>query len=228
MEAEKISVELKDKVGETSLSDKTISDYVSQNLPADGTEPDEAYFTKHVNFLKSLSGNFNHDIAEKVNTQVEEFKKNYKPKPLEEPSKIEEKNKKVPKDGNDDKYSKLENRITELTSKLDARDKAEAQSLYKKNLQEKFKSELEGKNLIYDPVYYKYVESELGEIDTKKDVESTIKEITPKYEKLLTDNNRNGGVPSNGGYGSGQQNGKKALDSFFAQKKAEEGWGNKK
>ena len=75
METEKIISTLKEQIGTTSLSDRTITDYVSNNLLAEGTEPDAAYFTKHANILKSLSGNFNADVAK----GVEEFKKNYKP-----------------------------------------------------------------------------------------------------------------------------------------------------
>lgn len=75
MEQEKILSEITTKIGETSLSQRTLQDYVSNNLPAEGTEPDEAYWNKHVNFLKSLSGQYNHDVAERV----EAFKKDYKP-----------------------------------------------------------------------------------------------------------------------------------------------------
>ncbi|WP_456095230.1 hypothetical protein [Paraprevotella xylaniphila] len=74
MEKEQILSEMIAKIGKTSLSQRTISGYVEGNLPADGVEPDDAYWQKHVDFLKSLDGNFSHDVA----SEVEKFKKNYK------------------------------------------------------------------------------------------------------------------------------------------------------
>lgn len=72
MEKEQILSTLNEKLGQTSLSTRTINDYVDNNLPAEGTEFD---FDRHVKILKSLNGNFSADVA----AQVEDFKKNYKP-----------------------------------------------------------------------------------------------------------------------------------------------------
>ena len=77
MEKEQILSEMVAKLGKTSLSQRTISGYVEGNLPTDGVEPDDAYWQKHVGFLKSLDGNFSHDVAH----AVDEFKKNYKADP---------------------------------------------------------------------------------------------------------------------------------------------------
>ena len=74
MEKEQILSEMVAKLGKTSLSQRTISGYVEGNLPTDGVEPDDAYWQKHVGFLKSLDGNFSHDVAH----AVDEFKKSYK------------------------------------------------------------------------------------------------------------------------------------------------------
>lgn len=71
MEKEQILSTLNEQLGKTSLSSRTISDYVDGNLPADGGDFD---FEKHVKFLKSLGGNFSADVAAAVNV----FKKNYK------------------------------------------------------------------------------------------------------------------------------------------------------
>lgn len=72
MDKEQILSTLTEQLGRTSLSTRTISDYVDSNLPAEGTEFD---FDRHVKILKSLNGNFSADVA----AQVEDFKKNYKP-----------------------------------------------------------------------------------------------------------------------------------------------------
>lgn len=67
METEKILSELKSKLGTTQLSDKTLTAYLGQNLPAEGTEPDEAYYEKHIAVLKALQGQYNADVAAQVN-----------------------------------------------------------------------------------------------------------------------------------------------------------------
>lgn len=220
MEAEKIISTIKEKIGTTDFSDRTIGSYVALNPIEEGKEPDENYFKNGAEFFKSLQGQYNSDLSSKLNTQVEEFKKNYKPDPLKKPD---------GSDGNkgDDKYNELLEKFNSLSGKFEEKEKFESQRAYKQNLQEKFKAEVESKKLVFDPVYYKFVEIELGDIDTQKDVNTILKEITPKYEKLLTENNRNGGSPANGGLGVAPQDGKKMLEDYFAKKKAQEGWGNK-
>lgn len=64
MEKAQILSTLKEKLGTTSLSERTINTYVDNVLPAQGVEPDDAYWTTHVNILKSLEGQYNHDVAE--------------------------------------------------------------------------------------------------------------------------------------------------------------------
>lgn len=79
MEKEQILSTINEKLTEQGIKtepwQRTYDDYLSRNLPAEGTEPDEAYFTKHVEILKSLAGQYNHQFAK----EVEDFKKNYKP-----------------------------------------------------------------------------------------------------------------------------------------------------
>lgn len=77
MEKEQILSTLTAKLGKTSISSRSLDTYISANLPAEGTEPDDAYFEKHVNVLKSFGGQYSHDLA----TAIEDFKKNYKPEP---------------------------------------------------------------------------------------------------------------------------------------------------
>lgn len=226
MEAEKIISTIKEQIGTTDFSDRTIASYVESNPIEEGNEPDENYFSKGANFFKSLQGQYNSDLSSKLNTQVEEFKKTYKPDTLEKPKKKND-SKIVEEVKDDDKYNELMQKYNELSGKFEEKEKFESQRAYKQNLQEKFKAEVESKKLVFDPVYYKFVETELGDIDTQKDVNTILKDITPKYEKLLTENNRNGGSPANGGFSATAQDGKKMLEDYFAKKKAQEGWGNK-
>lgn len=192
METEKIISTLKEKIGTTSLSDRTISDYVGNNLLAEGTEPDDAYFDKHTNILKSLSGNFNADVAK----GVEDFKKNYKPtnvnvppKPATEPTNDFEARLKAIEDAQNEKYEALK-------KELEDKDKALMQKSYVSNLEEKFKADLESKSLIYDPIYFEHISRENGEFDTNKSVEDAIKDIRPKYDKMFKDRSR--AMTSNG------------------------------
>ena len=80
MEKEQILSTINEKLTaqgiKTEPFQRTFGDYLNENLPAEGTEPDDAYFDKHVRVLKSLAGQYSHDFA----TAVEDFKKNYKPK----------------------------------------------------------------------------------------------------------------------------------------------------
>ena len=64
MTEEQILSTLTERLGQNSLSQRTLTDYVHGNLPAEGTEPDDAYFNRHVTFLKSLNGNYSHEPKE--------------------------------------------------------------------------------------------------------------------------------------------------------------------
>ena len=75
MEKETLLSTLTEKLGETPLSQRTLSDYIDNNRPAEGTEPDEAYWDRHTAILKSVTGNYRADLA----AGIEDFKKNYKP-----------------------------------------------------------------------------------------------------------------------------------------------------
>lgn len=98
MEKEQILSTLTSKLGKTSLSSRSIETYVNNNLPSEGTEPDDAFFEKHVQILKSIEGQFSHDVA----TAIENFKKTYKPEPEVEETHA------------DDKYEKLLKEVEEL------------------------------------------------------------------------------------------------------------------
>lgn len=63
MEKETLLSTLTEKLGETPLSQRTLAAYIDDNLPVEGTEPDEAYWEKHTRFLKSLTGNYRADVA---------------------------------------------------------------------------------------------------------------------------------------------------------------------
>lgn len=100
MEQAQILSKIKEGLGQTSLSDRTLTEYVSKVLPAEGTEPDEAYFETHIGILKALNGQYSHDIAEYQ-------RQNPKPKP--NPTEKPEENEAI---------KKLQTMIDELKSEI--------------------------------------------------------------------------------------------------------------
>lgn len=81
MELEQIISTVTSQLGETPLSARSISDFVNANLPAQGTEPDDAYFAGIVNSLKVFGniykGQHNHETAEARKTWETEWQKNH-------------------------------------------------------------------------------------------------------------------------------------------------------
>lgn len=87
MDNAQIVSEIRNRVGQNSgLSDQTITSLVSSIIPQGG-EVGEDFFNSTANWLKTLGGNFSHDVAAqvksqleaKVNEGIEAFKKSYKP-----------------------------------------------------------------------------------------------------------------------------------------------------
>lgn len=108
MEQEQILSTIREQLGTTNLSDRTLMSYIGSHLPTEGTEPSEEYFASAVNFFKSLDGQYNHDVS----TRVNEFKKNYKPEGLEPP---------IPAEGDDD-ISALRTELKALRELIGHRD----------------------------------------------------------------------------------------------------------
>lgn len=189
MEAEKIISTLKEKVGTTDFSDRTIGVYVENNPLAEGVEPDEEYFKKGVTFLKSLQGQYNADFSSKLNAKVEEFKKNYKPETLVKPetkggseTDIEARLKAI-QEAQDAKIKEFEKKYAE-------KEKAVEQKSYVAQLESAFKTKLEGEGLIYDSIYFENIIHKNGEFDTTKPISEAIKGVSEKYDKMFKDRNR--------------------------------------
>ena len=195
MEQEQILSEIKAKVGQTSLSDRTLTDYVSAHLPEG--EPDEAYYTKHVEFLKSLNGNYSHDVANEVN----EFKKNYKPQPVE-PKKEET----LPK-GDDE----LQKRLEALEKAYENEKKANALNAVRNGVKLKATELKVANKAIWNDV----VEA----IHVKEDATSDdlLAEVKKTYEKKLKDYTGEGASP----YGGSQKAGAPTISTEEAKAKVE-------
>lgn len=206
MEKEQILSNLNEKLGQTSLSERTISDYINENLPAEGTEPDEAYWNKHTAILKSLNGNFSKDVA----AQVEDFKKNYKPSPAEPPK---------PEPQPDKELEELRKTVTDLTKRLDEKESQQTQE----QLMAKVKSEMKKQGATDDYVLKQTLRGVT--LDAKKSVEDLAKEMLAAYDSEYKACRGKGAAPRNGSK-EGGGNAKNAADTFFARKQKKEGWGN--
>ena len=167
MEKEQILSEITTRVGKTSLSQRTLTDYVNRNLPAEGTEPDDAFWEKHVGFLKSLDGNYSHDVS----TQVEEFKKNYKPNQQQANDTTQE--------GKDNEVLELlkgiKNENKELRERLDRQDQVKSQS----ELREKVIAGMKAKG-VNDEYVLTTTLTKHGELDSKKSVDELVDSLDRK------------------------------------------------
>ena len=210
MEKEKILSTINEKLTAEGIKtedfQRTFDDYLSENLPAEGAEPDDAYWAKHVKILKSLSGQVNHVVASKV----EDFKKNYKPSPAnnEPPKSNPEPNKEV---------EELKKTVADLTRRLDEKESKQAQE----QLMSQVKAEMKKQGATDEYVLKQTLRGVI--LDTKKSIADLAKELLTAYDSEFTACRGKGAAPRNGGASGGAKD--KPFGGYFAQKKAKEGWG---
>lgn len=207
MEKETLLSTLTEKLGETPLSQRTLDSYISDNLPAEGTEPDEAYWERHTKFLKSLSVNFSNDMAAAVN----DFKTNYKPQTGQQPP-----NQDPPQPNKE--VEDLKKQLADLTKRLDEKES----KLTQEQLMSQVMAEMKKQGATDEYVLKQTLRGVT--LDTKKSVTDLAKEMLTAYDSELTACRGKGAAPRNGGRGSGG-NGDKPFGDFFAEKKRKEGWG---
>ncbi len=193
--------------GQTSLSQRTLGDYINDNLPSEGTEPDEAYWERHTKFLKSLSVNFSNDMAAAVN----DFKTNYKPQTGQQPP-----NQDPPQPNKE--VEDLKKQLADLTKRLDEKES----KLTQEQLMSQVMAEMKKQGATDEYVLKQTLRGVT--LDTKKSVTDLAKEMLTAYDSELTACRGKGAAPRNGGRGSGG-NGDKPFGDFFAEKKRKEGWG---
>lgn len=207
MEKEKILSTLTEKVGKTSFSQQTLEAYVDLNPLAEGAEPDDVYWNKATAFINKMQGQFNADMA----SQVEDFKKNYKPETKNEPPKTDpEPNKEV---------EELKKTVADLTKRLDERESKQTQE----QLMSQVKAEMKKQGATDEYVLKQTLRGVT--LDTKKSVADLAKELLTAYDSELTACRGKGAAPRNGEQGGGSK-GKTEADAFFARKQNKEGWGN--
>lgn len=212
MEKEQLLSGIKSKLGTTGLSERTLSEYVVNILPTITSDElvNDTFYAAHVAILKSLEGQLNKDVADRVKVAQSEWGKNHlTPIPNPNPNPTD------PKNEPNKELEDMKAMIVVMQQKLDAADKARLSS----DLLASVKSAMKVKGATDEAVMMFTFKGE--NIDTTKSVdeltESYLKTYDANYKTLRGD----GASPRNG---DGNQNLKedKFLDDYFA-KKANEG-----
>lgn len=225
MEIEKIVSTVQEKVGNTDFSAQTIQKYVELNPVAEGSEPDEAYFTKAVSFLQGMQGQFNHDFSVKFteakkNLLSEDTFKNLSAEQLTEVKKLIEGLKpEPPKPQESEEVKALKEQIKQLTDRLDNGDKAKQQAELLQKVKIAMKEQKASDDYVLDNALRGV------ELDTTKSVEDLTKECLAKYDAEYLRCRGAGAPPRIASNGSGE--GDTPLKARFKKKAQKEGWGKK-
>ena len=226
MEIEKIVSTVQEKVGNTDFSAQTIQKYVELNPVAEGQEPDEAYFTKAVDFLKGMQGQFNHDFSTKFaeakkNLLTEDAFKNMTAEQLSEVKKLIEGIKPKDPPAESDEVKALKEQIKQLTDRLDNGDKAKQQA----ELLQKVKAAMKEQKASDEYVLENTLKG--VELDVNKSVEDLTKEYLAKYDAEYT-KCRGEGAPPRVSQRSSSAEDATPLKARFKKKALKEGWAKKK
>lgn len=209
MEKEQLLSELKNRLGTTSLSERTLSEYVGsimQTITSD-EQVNDTFYAAHVGILKSLGGQFNKDVADRVNAAKSEWEKNHPEPPQPNPNPTEPKNE--PNKENEE----LKAMIAKLTERLDAQDKQKAEN----DLLNSVKTAMKAKGATDEATLLFTFKGE--SIDTTKSVDELTESYLGKYDanyKTLkgdgaSPRSANGSTPKEDSY----------IDDYFARKALE-------
>ena len=207
MEKEQLLSELKTKLGTTSLSERTLSEYVGNVLPTitSDEQVNDTFYAAHVGILKSIEGQLNKDVADRVKTAKSEWEKNHQ---------SHNQNTTDPKNEPNKELEEMKSMIAAMQQKLEAADKAKLSS----DMMASVKSAMKAKGATDEAVMLYTFKGE--NIDTTKSVE----ELTESYLKTYDANYRtlrgDGASPRNGD-GNLKPQDDSFMKNFFAQKAAE-------
>lgn len=207
MEKEQLLSELKTKLGTTSLSERTLSEYVGNVLPTitSDEQVNDTFYAAHVGILKSIEGQLNKDVADRVKTAKSEWEKNHQ---------SHNQNTTDPKNEPNKELEEMKSMIAAMQQKLEAADKAKLSS----DMMASVKSAMKAKGATDEAVMLYTFKGE--NIDTTKSVE----ELTESYLKTYDANYRtlrgDGASPRNGD-GNLKTQDDSFMKNFFAQKAAE-------
>lgn len=210
MEKEQLLSALKAKLGTTCLSERTLSEYVVNILPTITSEEqvNDTFYASHVGILKSMDGQLNKDVADRVKAARGEWEKQHPTPQNPNPSPIE------PKNESNKEFEEMKAMLVAMQQKLDAQDKANLEN----SLRDSVKSAMKAKGATDEAVMMYTFKGE--SIDTSKSVE----ELTESYLKNYDANYRilrgDGALPRNG-EGERKAAEDKFMDEYFAKKVVE-------
>ncbi len=183
---EKIYQKLLEKLGKTSLSERTVKTYAGQlakTVTKDEELTDEI-IANAVEMLKALGGQYDHDLAEAI-------KKN-PPKP--EPPKPDPHKPEPPNP--DEPFKEYEKRIAELerlSKQQEERYEREIKAVKLKNISDAVKKQLQSSgctnSLVLELAFAK------SSIDIEKSVDDNAKSVRDLYDSLFKENLESGMIP---------------------------------
>lgn len=208
MDKEKILSGITDKLGKTSLSERTIDKYVELSPVAEGTEPDDGYFERAVSFLKAMQGQYDHDVK----LFSEDFKKNYKPEGNGGGNGAGAEN----GNGGSDEIADLKKMLQAVEERL-ASGEVE---LKRSELMKRVRKAMVEKNCTDSYVLDKTLSG--VELDVKKDVGVIVDDLMKRYDDELKACRGDGAAPRQNKNNHGGAD--SAVQRFFKQKAKKEGW----
>lgn len=183
---EKIYQKLLEKLGKTSLSERTVKTYAGQlakTVTKDEELTDEI-IANAVEMLKALGGQYDHDLAEAI--------KNNPPKPA--PPKPEPPKPEPPKP--DEPFKEYEKRIADLEKKSreqEERYEREIKAVKLKELSDSVKKQLQSSgctnSLVLELAFAK------STIDVEKSLDDNVKSVRDLYDSLFKENLESGMIP---------------------------------
>lgn len=202
MTKEKLLQKICEKLGKTSLSERTLSTYAENlsKIVGDDSQIDDNFLSTHVNILKSIEGQINHDITDGI--------ENWKAKqPSNKP--------------NDDILgilAEIKEDNKKLKERLDSEENKKAQEDFRNSV----KNAMRNKGAKNDYILKQIVSQK--DFDLEKSVDDVVEDMLKEYDDSFKSCFGNGASPREpeGNGSKGEEAVKKALDSFF-EKKANEG-----
>lgn len=196
MEKEKLLTELTAKIGTTSLSSRTIRDYVDAILPGitDDAQVNDAFYNTHKAILKTMEGQLNNEVATKVNTFKTEWENTHK---VESPKK-EEKPVEKPVEKATEKFSESKEYkalMDEITALKDAKSE-EVKAAKVKALRDEVLSKAKDLNVSNGAIWNDVVNA--AQIGDDANAESLLATVKATYESKLTSYLGEGVMPYSG------------------------------
>lgn len=210
MEKEQLLSELKNRLGTTGLSERTLSEYVGsimQTITSD-EQVNDTFYAAHVGILKSLAGQFNKDVADRVNAAKSEWEKSRQTPPEPTPNPNPE-----PKNEPSKESEELKAMIAKLTERLDAQDKRKAES----DLLNSVKEAMKAKGATDEATLLFTFKGE--SIDTTKSVDELTESYLGKYDANYKTLKGDGASPRNANGSHGKED--SYIDDYFAKKALE-------